>query len=205
VNPEQFQKIMNVPRGTIDRLLLYENMLREAQGSMNLVAPSTLDAIWERHFLDSAQLSRIVEPGRVWLDFGAGAGFPGLVLAAMDWGRLTLVESIAKKCRFLEVVAAAMGVADQVTVINGRVEALPWLQAEVITARAVTALSTLFDWSVKHGSRGCRWVFPKGRRWAQEVEEARKAFRFDLEVVESLTDAEARILVVTNLQRVKRA
>jgi 16S rRNA (guanine527-N7)-methyltransferase len=172
---------------------------------MNLVAPSTLDAIWERHFLDSAQLSRVVEPGRHWLDFGTGAGFPGLVLAAMEWGRFTLVESIAKKCRFLEAAAAAMGVSGLVTVVQGRVEALPWLQAEVVTARAVTALATLLDWSVKHGARGCRWVFPKGRRWADEVADARKAFRFDLEVVESLTDAEARILVVTNLQRVKRA
>jgi 16S rRNA (guanine527-N7)-methyltransferase len=205
VNPEQFREILDVPRGTIDRLLLYEKMLRDAQATMNLVAPSTLDAIWVRHFLDSAQLSRLAPAGLKWLDFGAGAGFPGLVLAAMDWGRITLVESIAKKCRFLEAVAQAMGVADRVTIVHGRVEALPWLQAEVVTARAVTALETLFDWSVKHGVRGCRWLFPKGRRWAQEVEDARKAFRFDLEVVESLTDAEARILVVTNLQRVKRA
>jgi 16S rRNA (guanine527-N7)-methyltransferase len=180
-------------------------MLRDSQAVMNLVAPSTLDAVWERHFLDSAQLSRVVEPGRQWVDFGAGAGFPGLVLAAMDWGRLTLVESIAKKCRFLESVAEAMGVSDKVTVVHARVEALPWLQAEVVTARAVTALVTLFDWSVKHGVRGCRWVFPKGRRWAEEVEAARRSFRFDLEVIESLTDPEARILLVTNLQRVKQA
>ncbi|MFQ3666491.1 MAG: 16S rRNA (guanine(527)-N(7))-methyltransferase RsmG [Sphingomonadaceae bacterium] len=201
MTPDAFQAFYNVPRGTIDRLLRYEVLLKDWQQRMNLVAPSTLETIWGRHFHDSAQLSRIVEPGRDWLDFGAGAGFPGLVLAAMDWGRFRLVESIAKKCRFLEAVAAELGISSSVSVTCGRVEALPWALAEVVTARATAELATLFHWSVRHGKAGTRWVFPKGRNWAAEVERAREAFRFDCDVVESLTDAEARILVVTNLRR----
>jgi 16S rRNA (guanine527-N7)-methyltransferase len=169
---------------------------------MNLVSPSTLPGLWERHFLDSAQLAFHVEAGRRWLDFGSGGGFPGLVLAAMDWGQVTLVEAIAKKCRFLETVVADLGLGNAV-VVNARVEALPAQGAEVVTARATAPLATLFDWSVRHGAPGARWVFPKGRSWATEVEQARKAFRFDLDVAESRTDREARILLVTNLRRAK--
>jgi 16S rRNA (guanine527-N7)-methyltransferase len=127
-----------------------------------------------------------------------------MVLAAMDWGSFTLVESIGKKCRFLESVVAELGLAN-VTVVCGRVEALPWARADVVTARAVTALDRLFDWSVRHGGVETRWVFPKGRSWAAEVETARKDFAFDLQTHESITDPEARILVATNLRRRKRA
>lgn len=202
MTPEAFQAITNVPRGTMDRLHRYAALLAAWQERLNLVAPSTLPLIWERHFLDSAQLAFHVEAGRRWLDFGSGGGFPGLVLATMDWGPVTLVEATAKKCRFLEAVAAELGLT-HVRVRNARVEALPPAMAEVVTARATAPLATLFDWSVRHGGPNARWVFPKGRSWATEVEAARAAFRFDLDVAESRTDREARILLVTNLRRAK--
>jgi 16S rRNA (guanine527-N7)-methyltransferase len=132
---------------------------------------------------------------------GAGGGFPGLVLAAMGWGRFTLVESIAKKCRFLEAVRDELGLADVVTVINGRVEGLPTLGAEVATARAAAPLETLFDWAIRHVRPGGLFVFPKGRRWAEEVEAAETRFSFDLEAHPSMTDSEARILLARNLKR----
>ncbi len=186
----------------MDRLHRYAALLCQWQQRMNLVASSTLPDLWARHFLDSAQLAGIIEPGRRWLDFGAGAGFPGLVLAAMDWGQVTLVESIAKKCRFLAHVVAELGLGNAV-VVHARVEALPRQMAEVVTARATAALVKLLDWSHQHGMAGTRWVFPKGRSWAEEVAAARQAFRFDLDVAESQTDREARILLVTNLRRAK--
>lgn len=204
MSPEEFAATFDVPRGTIDRLIRYEALLREWQGRMNLVAPSTLPDIWGRHFADSAQLARVVEPGRFWLDFGAGAGFPGMVLAAMEWGRFTLVESIAKKCRFLEAVADEIGVSSMVTVTCARVEALSPLRAEVVTARATSALTNLFDWSVRHGRPATRFLFPKGRTWAEEVEAARARFQFEMQVIESMTDPEARILLFTGLRRKAR-
>lgn len=204
MNPEEFEAAFDVPRGTIDRLIRYEALLREWQGRMNLVAPSTLSDIWGRHFADSAQLARVIEPGRFWLDFGAGAGFPGLVLAAMEWGRFVLVESIAKKCRFLQEVAAEIGISSNVSVRCGRVEALAPVRAEVVTARATAGLPTLFDWSLRHGRDGTRFVFPKGRTWATEVEAARERFQFDVQVVESVTDPEARVLLFTGLKRKAR-
>lgn len=201
MSPDEFQALFDVPHGTVDRLRRYAGLLTEWQGRMNLVAPSTLCDIWGRHFADSAQLAWLTPPGLGWLDFGAGAGFPGMVLAAMDHGRFELVDSIAKKCRFLEAVAGELGISHLVTVTCARVERLSPRRVAVVTARATAALGTLFGWSVGHGRADSQWIFPKGRNWAAEVAEARKSFQFDLEVVESLTDSEARLLRVRGLRR----
>ncbi len=167
---------------------------------MNLVGPATLGAVWERHFADSAQLTRLVPKGKSWLDMGAGGGFPGLVIASLDWGSLTVVESVAKKCRFLEAIRDDLGLAN-VTVLNARVEQLPTLGVEVATARATAPLETLFDWAIRHVRPGGTFLFPKGRRWAEEVVAARTKFLFDLEAFPSMTDPDARILVAHNVKR----
>ena len=95
--PEEFAATFNVSRETIDRLVIYESLLRHWQKAVNLVAPSTLDAIWHRHFADSAQLLPLAPTAQTWVDLGSGAGFPGLVVAILlvgsssphspsDWG-----------------------------------------------------------------------------------------------------------------------
>lgn len=201
MTPDAFQAEFDVPRGTIDALARYAALLTDWQQRMNLVGPATLDDIWGRHFADSAQLIRHVPKGQSWLDMGAGGGFPGLVLAALGWGRFTLVDSIAKKCRFLEAVRDELGLRDSVTVICGRVEGLPTLGVQVATARAAASLDKLLDWAIRHVRPGGLFVFPKGRRWAEEVEEAERRFLFDLETRDSLTDPDARILLVRNLKR----
>jgi 16S rRNA (guanine527-N7)-methyltransferase len=184
----------------IDRLTRYDVLLRDWQTRMNLVGPATLDDAWGRHFVDSAQLMQLVPKGASWLDMGSGGGFPGLVLAALDWGRFTLVDSVAKKCRFLEAVRDDLGLGN-VQILNARVEALPTLGVEVVTARAAAPLATLFDWGIRHCRPGGQFVFPKGRRWAEEVEEARTRFSFDLETFPSMTDRQARILIARNCKR----
>lgn len=196
-----FETEFNVPRGTMARLDRYELLLREWQARMNLVGPATLTDVWGRHFADSAQLVRLIPKGRSWLDMGAGGGFPGMVLAAMDWGRITLVDSIAKKCRFLESVREELGLQGAATVINARVEQLPTLGVDVATARAAAPLTTLFDWAIRHVRPGGQFVFLKGRRWAEEVDAAAEQFVFDLETHASLTDPEARVLVAQNVKR----
>lgn len=200
MSPEEFAHAFDVPRGTLERLARYADLLIDWQARMNLVGPATLTDIWGRHFADSAQLSRLVPTGASWLDMGAGGGLPGLVLAAMGWGRFVLVDSIAKKCRFLEAVVEELALPD-VTVLNARVEQLPTLGVDIATARAAAPLETLFDWSIRHVRPGGSYVFPKGRRWAEEVDAARTKFRFDLEAFPSMTDPDARILVARNLKR----
>jgi 16S rRNA (guanine527-N7)-methyltransferase len=200
MTPEAFADAFDVPRGTIDALRRYQELLVEWQGRMNLVGPATLDDIWGRHFADSAQLTRFVPKDALSLDIGAGGGFPGLVLATMGRGRFVLVDSVAKKCRFLEAVKAELNLSN-VTILNARIEALPTLGVDVVTARAAAALDILFGWGIRHARPGGLFVFPKGRRWAEEVDAARTKFRFDLETFPSMTDPEARILVARNLKR----
>lgn len=201
MSPPLFADQFDVPRGTIALLERYAELLAEWQGRMNLVGPATLTDIWGRHFADSAQLTRHVPQGLSWLDMGAGAGFPGLVLAIMGWGRFVLVESTAKKCRFLETVVRELAL-DNVTVLNARVEQLPTRGTDVVTARAAAPLDMLLHWGIRHCRPGGLLVFPKGRRWADEVEAARTKFRFDLESFPSMTDPDARILVARNLKRI---
>ncbi len=197
---EEFQQQFDVPRGTMERLMAYEALLQDWQTRMNLVGPATLSDIWGRHFADSAQLKSLIQRGKHWIDVGSGGGFPGMVLAAMDWGQFTLIDSVAKKVRFLEAVQDQLGLTN-VAVVHGRVEALAPMGAEVITARATAALVTLFDWTVAHGRPASRWVFPKGRRWEEEVAEAKLRFRFEFQALPSITDPEARIILATNLER----
>jgi 16S rRNA (guanine527-N7)-methyltransferase len=203
VTRDDSARAFNVPRGTLQpetlgRLDRYADLLREWQGRMNLVSPATLPHLWERHFADSAQLARLTAPGLSWLDVGAGAGFPGLVIAAMGHGRVTLVESVAKKCAFLQTVIDELGL--DARVLNARVEGLPGQGADVVTARAVAPLSRLFGWTARHGHGSTRWIFPKGRSWQAELAEAARAWEFDAESVPSCTDAQARIIVARRLR-----
>ncbi len=205
MTPEEFAATFDVPRGTLDRLSIHAAMLTERQAIMNLVGPATLDLLWERHMADSAQLAHHVPTGRTWLDIGAGGGFPGLVLAAMEHGRMILVESIRKKARFLEEARDAMGLAgDRVQVVNDRIEMLKALNVDVATARATAPLRTLLDWAIGHVRPEGMFLFPKGRRWLDEVSEAKREFAFKLEPLPSITDPDARILKLWDVQRRRR-
>ena len=98
-NPERaaFAAEFDVSRETLARLDRYAELLAEWQQRMNLVGPSTLPHVWDRHFRDSAQLLPIAGTGQRWLDIGAGGGFPGLVIAILDpTANIMLVESITK-------------------------------------------------------------------------------------------------------------
>ncbi len=169
---------------------------------MNLVGPSTLPQLWHRHFADSAQLLGLVGTGRSWLDVGTGAGFPGLVLAILDpEARITLVESIAKKCRFLSEVVETIGLSDRVVVENRRIETLPRQKFDIITARALAAMSQLFEWGLPFAGSGTQWLLPKGARFADELEAAAARFAFDHRLAASLTDPAARIVIAKGVRR----
>lgn len=197
-----FAAEFDVSRETLARLDRYAELLAEWQQRMNLVGPSTLPHVWDRHFRDSAQLLAIAGAGKRWLDIGAGGGFPGLVLAILDpAARFTLVESIAKKCRFLDTVATETGTSGHVSVTNARVEAARLGNFDIITARAAAALETLFDWGLRHSSPKTVWILPKGARVQEELASAAKRFHFDHELIPSRTDSDARIVVARSVKR----
>jgi 16S rRNA (guanine527-N7)-methyltransferase len=199
---DEFAAAYDVPRETLELFDTYAAMLADWQTRMNLVGPSTLSMVWERHFADSAQLLALSGPGKSWLDIGAGAGFPGLVIALLDpEAQLTLVESITKKCRFLSEVVEKLALSGRVKVENRRVETLPRLKFDIITARALAALEQLFDWGLDYAGSGTHWLLPKGARVADEVLAAGRRFSFEHDLIPSRTDDDARIVVATGVKR----
>jgi 16S rRNA (guanine527-N7)-methyltransferase len=199
---EAFASAFAVSRETLARFNRYAELLAEWQQRMNLVGPSTLPQLWQRHFSDSAQLLPIAGTGKSWLDIGAGAGFPGLVVALLDpTAKLTLVESIAKKCRFLEEVVSELDLSAQVSIENRRVESLPRQKFDIITARAVASLDQLFDWGLPFAGSGTRWLLPKGVRHDEEINAARRRFSFAHHLIPSQTDEQARIIVAAGVSR----
>ncbi len=196
---------LDVSRETSDRLDALAALVAKWTGRINLVAPSTVPALRERHVADSAQLWPLIPDGAATLaDLGSGGGFPGLVLAvlAAERGapRVTLIESDGRKCAFLRT--AARELALDVAVLDQRVEDAPPQGAAVVTARALAPLDRLLPLVARHLGQDGTAILPKGRDWAAEVGAARGAgWAFALDARPSATDADARVLVLTDLRR----
>lgn len=197
---------LGVSRETIERLEQFVELLKKWNPAINLVSNGTLGDVWSRHIIDSAQLYRLAGPtvGR-WVDLGSGGGFPGLVIACiaaelnpgMD---VVLVESDLRKATFLRQAARQLGLATRV--VAERVENLPPLAADIVSARALAPLATLCALSVAHLFQNGTALFPKGTNFRSEVEQAAQDWRFDLEVIPSVTEPSAAILKLKGLVHV---
>jgi 16S rRNA (guanine527-N7)-methyltransferase len=207
-SPESFQAAFAVSRETLAHFVTYADLLARWQKTINLVAPSTLGEVWHRHFADSAQLWRYRPPeARVWLDAGSGAGFPGLVLAilAAEKGgtRHFLIESDSRKAAFLRAVARETGVS--VDILCMRIEN-PETHAKVgavhcVTARALAPLPRLVELVAPYFSPSTLGLFLKGRDVAAEIEEAARNWQFTAELIPSITDRDARVVLLKALKR----
>jgi 16S rRNA (guanine527-N7)-methyltransferase len=180
-------------------------LLADWNGRMNLVGPSALAQFWPRHAYDSAQLLQVEPDARIWADLGAGAGFPGLVLAILLKGvpgaRVHLVESLAKRCRFLQAVVDALALP--ATVHNARAEALA-LKVDVVTARACAPLERLLGYAEPYLKRGAAGLFLKGQDLEAELTDAAKTWTFQAWTTPSLSSPQGRILSVKGLARVRK-
>lgn len=196
----------HVSRETLDRLKLCHQSLSEWQNKFNLVSKNSLKDAWNRHFVDSAQLYPLLPHGaRSLADLGSGAGFPGMVLAVMaaektPYLKVTLIESIGKKTLYLNHLKEITGCTN-VEILNKRIEDIDNRRFEVITARAVTALSDLLAYSFPLLKKNGVCVFPKGRSFREEIENAQKKWNFQYNAVPSVTDEESVVLVIRNLTR----
>ncbi|MER9404940.1 16S rRNA (guanine(527)-N(7))-methyltransferase RsmG [Mesorhizobium caraganae] len=193
-----------VSRETFERLVAFQQLFLKWSRSINLAAPSTLDDVWGRHILDSAQLARIAPEAKRWADLGSGGGFPGLVLAFLlverDGASIDLVESNRKKASFLQAVIGQFGLPARV--VARRIDDSYALVStpEIVTARALAALPALLDLSAPWLTKGSRALFHKGRDYRAEVEESTHRWAFDLVEHPSMTDAHGVILEVTDLR-----
>jgi 16S rRNA (guanine527-N7)-methyltransferase len=171
-------------------------MLGEENQRQNLVARASLEQVWQRHIVDSAQLLHVSRgtTGR-WLDLGTGAGFPGLVIAALQPARaVTLVDSRRLRTEWLTRAAAALAL-DQVHVLLARVEDLPPRTHAVISARAFAPLERLLQLSARFSTPQTLWLLPKGAKARHELQELGEGWRHTFHVEQSLTDSTAGVLV----------
>lgn len=212
--PADFAAAFDVSRETLDRLELYVALLRQWQKAVNLVAPSTLDQIWHRHFADSAQILPLVPQARTWLDLGTGGGFPGLVIAILLAGqsrapsatRVVLLDSDSRKTAFLREVVRQTGLAPGVAVdiLSIRAESLATQVnvplPDVVCARALAPLEKLLPLAAPLFTPTTTGVFLKGKDAAQECVAAEKSWKFKAELVPSRTQDNARIVVVRHLE-----
>ena len=193
-----------VSRETFERLVAFEQLFLKWNRSINLAAPSTLDDVWGRHILDSAQLARIAPEAKRWADLGSGGGFPGLVLAFLlverEGASIDLVESNRKKASFLQAVIGQFGLPARVVARRIDDSYALVFAPEIVTARALAALPALLDLSAPWLTKGSRGLFHKGRDYRAEVEESTHRWAFDLVEHPSVTDAHGVILEVTDLR-----
>lgn len=186
------------------KLKAYQALLLKWQKAVNLVSPGTLEAAWERHFLDSAQVADYLPDGAFTLaDLGSGAGFPGLVLAILRPDvDVHLIESDDKKGQFLKNVSRET--LSPVTVHTARIEdAYDVVTPDIITARALASLDKLLTlcWPWAEENPALQMVFMKGEKAEEEIAAARTAFDFDCETFPSVTDGKARILRISSLKK----
>ncbi len=191
---------VNVSRGTFDRLIAYYDLLVKWQAKVNLVGPDTIGDAWSRHFLDSLQLLPLLPSLDITLmDIGSGAGFPGMVLAVCGVRDVHLVESDQKKIIFLREVSRVTDT--KVTLHAKRVEHVKHEKVDVITSRACSDLDTLLTYSSPNVSHETICLFPKGRNYTTEVNDALKHWQFEHIVVPSVTDTQGVVLKIKDLRR----
>ena len=179
-------------------------MLTEANEVMNLVGPDSIPDFWNRHAWDSAQLLTLAPEALTWADLGAGAGFPGVVLAILLKDRpdahVWLIDSLGKRCRFLQEIVDALDLP--ATVLNGRAEA-QGVACDIVTARAVAPMERLLGYAQPYFERGAQGLFLKGEKAESELIEARKSWHFDAELAPSQSDPRGRIVSIRSLRRVR--
>jgi len=202
VTPSEFQTLRSATPAQMADLGTLIERLTAANAVMNLVGPDTIPDVWNRHIFDSAQLLDLVDEAATWADLGAGAGFPGLVLAILLKERadshVWLVDSLGKRCRFLQEVVDALSL--RATVVNGRAEEQR-IKVDVVTARALAPMDRLLGYAQPYLQRGAQGLFLKGEKAEVELIEARKVWQFDSSLSVSRSDPRGRIVSVRSLRR----
>lgn len=198
---------VHVSRETIEKLHAFVALFRKWAKAINLVAPSTLSELWQRHVVDSAQIYALQPDPRRWVDLGSGGGFPGIVTAILlsdsGDGWVHLVESNNKKAAFLRTAILETGARASVHPI--RIEDAPAEieQCDAISARALAELDLLLDFGLPWAERNpeTRLFLHKGRDYRREVDKAVGRWSFDLVKHPSIVEPDSFVLEISNLSR----
>ncbi len=202
MTPSEFQTLTGAAPERMADLAVFLERLTEANEVMNLVGPDSIPDFWNRHAWDSAQLLDLAPEAKTWADLGAGAGFPGLVLAILLKDRpgahVWLIDSLQKRCRFLQTIVDELALP--ATVIWGRAEEQN-VKVDIVTARAVAPMEKLLGYAQPYLSRGAQAVFLKGEKAEAELREAAKVWHLETELSISRSDPRGRIVTVRTLRR----
>ena len=194
---------LNVSRETINSFSEYEALLSKWNQKINLVSQNALADLWVRHFLDSGQIINHVDAsGKKWVDVGAGAGFPGLVVALLLRDRkidcdIVLVEKNTKKVFFLNEVIRKLNL--NVKVVNNNVDTIEPLNADILTARAFSELKNLIELSVRHRNERGVSLFLKGENYRLELDKTLNYWFFDYDIFDSLSNSSGKIIRVKKI------
>ncbi len=202
---ETLEAEFDVSRETMARLDAYAALLKKWNKAINLVGKATLPDLWQRHFLDSAQLFTFCPPeARSWADLGSGAGLPGLVVATLAKQsrpdlRVICIESDQRKAAFLRTVIRELELNAEVRA--GRIEESAPIGADIVSARALAPLPRLLSYAERHLAGQGKAIFPKGSGYLQEIEQARREWSFDIQTIPSKTDGEGAVLILGGIRR----
>ena len=198
---QDFARITDVSRETLQKLELYAQLVTKWQSSIGLVGKSTIPDLWRRHMLDSAQLIRHAsKKSDAWLDLGSGAGFPGMVVSLLGATEVHLVESNQRKCEFLQEVKRQTDAP--VAIHNVRVEALELSPVDVVTARALAPLTELLTLAHPFMSSDTQCLFLKGQHVADELTDVAKHWNMSAERITSMSDHRGTIVRLTEVSHV---
>lgn len=199
-------KLTPVSRETEARLDRYVDLFVQWQSKTNLISPSTLPNLWTRHISDSLQLLSLAPSAKIWLDFGSGGGFPGVVLACamgdVEGGHVHLVERNAKKAAFLREalrVTQAPGTI-HLADIGDNVDSFPQ-GVDCITARAVAPLHQLIGYAEPLMNKGTKALFLKGQDVDAELTEATRYWNIMPRLHASLTGGQGWIVELDSVER----
>jgi 16S rRNA (guanine527-N7)-methyltransferase len=188
----------DVSRETWERLETFIAYLKREAASQNLIAASTLESIWSRHIVDSAQLLKLLPDAAPsngkWIDLGSGAGFPGIVVAILSDHPVTLVESRGRRIDYLQRAIELLDL-DNLTLAGMPLERLEAAPYSVISARAFAPLPRLFELAARFSTDKTNWLLPKGRNAVKEWEEVQAVWAGNFRIEPSVTDADSGILV----------
>lgn len=193
----------DVSRETLERLDAFRRRVIDENDRQNLVSAASIDQFWVRHIIDSVQLIDLIDAtdGQgEWLDLGAGAGFPGMVVAMLRPGPVTLVESRRKRFEFLIDAVETLGLSN-VRVEGQRLERVESRPCGVISARAFAPLPKLLNLAHRFSTEKTLWLLPKGRSAKEELESVRQTWQGVFHVKQSITDPDAAILVARAVSR----
>ena len=193
-------KKYNLSKKQIDLIETYILRLKKSNQIHNLVGPSTIDIAWDRHINDSLQLSEfILKKNASIIDFGTGAGLPGVILNIFGYTNILMIDSKMKKINFIKEFAYEQSL--EIKTICSRVEKIKNQKFDFIICRAFAPLVKLLDYSRFFTKKNTSLLFLKGRSVKKEIHEAKKSFSFEYDLYPSQSDGDGYVLKINKYKK----